>query len=253
MMGQKEALFNYLLRLADNAAILGHRLSEWCGHGPELEEDIAIINTALDLLGHARSLYSYAAEVEGMRKTEDDLAYLREERFYRNALLCELPNGHYGDTIARQFLFDQFNFLLFSELVNSKDETIAAIAAKAIKEIRYHVRRSTEWTVRLGDGTEESHAKIQQSFNEIWAYTGDLFVQDESDKAVIETAIGPDLKKLFPVWKEKVKEVLTEATLQIPEDGWMHSGSKQGLHTEHFGYILAELQYMQRAYPSCEW
>lgn len=253
MMEQKEALFNYLLRLADNAAILGHRLSEWCGHGPELEEDIAIINTALDLLGHARSLYSYAAEVEGTGKTEDDLAYLREERFYRNALLCELPNGHYGDTIARQFLFDQFNFLLFSELVNSKDETIAAIAAKAIKEIRYHLRRSTEWTLRLGDGTDESHNRMQQSFNDVWTYTGDLFVQDESDKAVIDAGIGPDLEKLFSVWKEKVKAVLEEATLQMPEDGWMHSGSKQGRHTEHMGFILAELQYMQRAYPGCEW
>lgn len=253
MMEQKEALFNYLLRLADNAAILGHRLSEWCGHGPELEEDIAIINTSLDLLGHARSIYTYAGEVEGQGKDEDDIAYLREERQYKNALICELPNGHYGDTIARQFLFDQFNFLLFSELVNSKDETIAAIAAKAIKEIRYHLRRSTEWTLRLGDGTEESHNRIQQSFNDVWAYTGDLFIQDESDKAVIETGIGPDLEKLFPVWKEKVSEVLTEATLQTPEYGWMHSGSKQGRHTEHMGYILAELQFVQRAYPGCEW
>lgn len=253
MMEQKEALFNYLLRLADNAAILGHRLSEWCGHGPELEEDIAIINTALDLLGHARSLYTYAGEVEGKGRDEDDLAYLRIEREYRNALICELPNGHYGDTIARQFLFDQFNFLLFSELVNSKDETIAAIAAKAIKEIRYHLRRSTEWTLRLGDGTEDSHNRIQQSLQDVWSYTGDLFAQDENDKTVIEAGIGPDLTKLHSVWKEKVNDVLTEATLQMPEDGWMHSGSKQGRHTEHMGYILAELQYMQRAYPNCEW
>lgn len=253
MMEQKEALFNYLLRLADNSAILGHRLSEWCGHGPELEEDIAIINTALDLLGHARSLYSYAGEVEGKGRTEDDLAYLRIEREYRNALICELPNGHYGDTIARQFLFDQFNFLVFSELVNSNDETVAAIAAKAIKEIRYHLRRSTEWALRLGDGTEESHNKIQESFNNIWAYTGDLFVQDENDKVIIEAGIGPNLEKLYPVWRQKVAEVLTEATLQTPEVGWMHSGSKEGRHTEHMGFILAELQYMQRAYPGCEW
>lgn len=252
-MEQKEALFNYVLRLADNAAILGHRLSEWCGHGPELEEDIAIINTALDLLGHSRSLYSYAGEVEGKGRDEDDLAYLRIEREYRNALICELPNGHYGDTIARQFLFDQFNFLLFSELVNSKDETIAAIAAKAIKEIRYHLRRSTEWTLRLGDGTEESHEKIQQSFNDVWMYTGDLFVQNESDKIMFESGIGPDLEKLYPVWKEKVNEVLKEATLEAPVESWMQSGSKDGRHTEHFGFILAELQYLQRAYPGCEW
>lgn len=252
-MEQKEALFNYLLRLADNAAILGHRLSEWCGHGPELEEDIAIINTALDLLGHARSLYTYAGQVEGKGRTEDDLAYLREERQYQNALICELPNGHYGDTIARQFLFDQFNFLLFSELVNSTDETVSAIASKAVKEIRYHLRRSTEWTLRLGDGTKESHDKIQESFNDVWMFTGDLFVQNESDKVIVEAEIGPDLDEIRSVWKEKVKAVLTEATLEMPEDGWMQSGSKDGRHTEYMGYILAELQYMQRAYPGCEW
>ena len=252
-MEQKEALFNYLLRLGDNAAILGHRLSEWCGHGPELEEDIAIINTSLDLLGHARSIYTYAGEVEGKGKDEDDIAYLREERAYKNALICELPNGHYGDTIARQFLFDQFNFLLFSELVNSSDETVAAIAAKAIKEIRYHLRRSVEWTLRLGDGTEESHNRIQESFDNIWMFTGDLFTQGESDKVIVENGIGPDLDKIYSEWKVKVSEVLTKATLTMPEDTWMQSGSKTGRHTEHMGYILAELQYMQRAYPGCEW
>ena len=252
-MEQKEALFNYLLRLGDNAAILGHRLSEWCGHGPELEEDIAIINTSLDLLGHARSIYTYAGEVEGQGKDEDDIAYLREERQYKNALICELPNGHYGDTIARQFLFDQFNYLLFSELVNSSDETVAAIAAKAVKEIRYHLRRSIEWTLRLGDGTEESHNRIQVSFDNIWMYTGDLFVQDESDIMIVAAGIGPDLEKIYADWKTKVGEVLAEATLTMPEDAWMQSGSKTGRHTEHMGYILAELQYMQRAYPGCEW
>lgn len=252
-MEQKEALYNYLLRLGDNAAILGHRLSEWCGHGPELEEDIAIINTALDLLGHARSIYTYAGQVDGNGKTEDDVAYLRLEREYRNALICELPNGHYGDTIARQFLFDQFNLLVYEQLVNSTDETIAAIAAKAVKEIRYHLRRSTEWTLRLGDGTPESHERIQQSFNDVWMFTGDLFVQDESDRQMIAEGIGPDLDMIYPIWKEKVKAVLDEATLTMPTDGWMQSGSKHGRHTEHFGYILSELQYMQRAYPGCEW
>lgn len=252
-MEQKEGLFNYLLRLADNAAILGHRLSEWCGHGPELEEDIAIINTSLDLLGHARSLYTYAGEVDGKGKTEDDLAYLRQEREYQNALICELPNGHYGDTIARQFLFDQFNYLLFSSLTESKDEQLAAISAKAIKEITYHLRRSKEWTLRLGDGTEESHNKIQESFDNIWAYTGDLFVQNEADEVVVAAGIAPNLDKLKIEWRKRVEEVLSEATLTTPEDGWMHSGSKSGRHTEHMGYILAELQYMQRAYPGCEW
>lgn len=252
-MEKKLALFNYLLRLADNAAILGHKLSEWCGHGPELEEDIAIINTALDLLGQARSFYKYAGEVEGKGRTEDNLAFLRIEREYKNALITELPNGHYGNTIARQYLFDQFNYLLFTELEKSSDETVAAIAAKAIKEIRYHLRRSIEWTLRLGDGTEESHTKIQEAFDDIWAYTGDLFVQDESDAAIIAAGIGPDLKVIKPIWREKVKAVLAEATLTIPEDGWMHSGSKQGRHTEHMGHILSELQYMQRTYPGCEW
>lgn len=252
-MENKEALFNYLLRLGDNSTILGHRLSEWCGHGPELEEDIAIINTALDLLGHARSFYTYAGQVEGKGRTEDDLAYLRKEKEYINALITETPNGHYGDTIARQFLFDQFNYLLFSELVNSKDETIAAIAAKAVKEIRYHLRRSTDWTLRLGDGTEESHDKIQQSFNELWSFTADMFVQDESDDVIIKEGFGPDLSAIYPIWKEKVKEVLTEATLETPEDGWMQSGSKKGRHTEHMGHILTELQYMQRVYPGAEW
>ena len=252
-MEKKKALFNYLLRLADNAAILGHKLSEWCGHGPELEEDIAIINTALDLLGHARSIYTYAGEVEGKGRDEDNIAFLRIEREYKNALICELPNGHYGDTIARQFLFDQFNYLVFSELVNSTDETVSAIAAKAIKEIRYHLRRSTEWTLRLGDGTEESHNRIQESFNDVWSYTGDLFVEDESDGLIVSAGIGPDLKIIRPIWREKVKAVLTEATLTTPEDGWMHSGSKEGRHTEHMGHLLSELQYMQRAYPECEW
>ena len=252
-MEQKEALFQYLLRLGDNAAILGHKLSEWCGHGPELEEDIAIINTSLDLLGHARSLYTYAGEVEGNGRTEDDLAYLREERKYVNALICELPNGHYGDTIARQFLFDQFNFLLFSELVKSSDETLAAIAAKAVKEISYHLRRSTEWVLRLGDGTQESHDKIQESFENLWSYTGDMFVQNEADKVVIGAGIGPELNAIHSVWKEKVQAVLAEATLTKPEGEWMHSGSKNGRHTEHMGHILSELQYMQRAYPGAEW
>jgi ring-1,2-phenylacetyl-CoA epoxidase subunit PaaC len=252
-MDKNTALFNYALRLGDNALILGHRLSEWCGHGPELEEDIALINVSLDLLGQSRSLLTYAGEVEGKGRTEDDLAYLRLEREYTNALLCELPNGHFGDTIARQFLFDVFNQLVFSELLHSKDERLAAIAAKAIKEINYHVRHSADWVLRLGDGTEESHDRIQESFNRLWEYTGDLFVQDAHDRWCVENGIGPDLDTLLPRWKQKVSEVLTEATLAVPADGWMQKGSKTGTHTEHLGFLLAELQYMQRAMPGCEW
>jgi len=252
-MTPTEATFRYALRLGDNALILGHRLSEWCGHGPELEEDIALINVSLDLLGHSRSLLTYAGEVEGKGRTEDDLAYLRLERDYTNALLCEMPNGHFGDTIARQFLFDVFNQLLFKELCHSKDERIAGIAAKAIKEVNYHVRHSTDWVLRLGDGTEESHGRIQESFNRLWEYTGDLFVQDAHDRWCVENGIGPDLDTLLPRWKQKVSEVLTEATLTVPQDGWMQKGSKTGTHTEHLGFLLAELQYMQRAMPGCEW
>ena len=252
-MDTKTALYKYLLRLGDNASILGHRLGEWCGHGPELEEDIAMTNVSLDLMGHARSLYTYAGQVEGQGKTEDDIAFLRQEREYINALLIEQPNGHYGDTIARQFLFDSFNLLLFEALVNSNDETIAGIAAKAVKEIRYHLRRSTEWVLRLGDGTEESHNKIQESFDGIWKFTADLFVQDATDDLIIEAGIGPDLEKLYPEWKGNVKAVLTEATLTLPEDGWMQQGSKEGRHTEFLGHLLSEMQYMQRAYPGCEW
>ncbi len=252
-MEKNTALFRYALRLGDNALILGHRISEWCGHGPELEEDIALINVSLDLLGQSRSLLTYAAEVEGKGRTEDDLAYLRLERDYTNALLCELPNGHFGDTIARQFLFDVFNQLVFSELLHSKDERLAAIAAKAIKEINYHVRHSTDWVLRLGDGTEESHDRIQESFNRLWEYTGDLFVQDDNDRWCVGNGIGPDLEALRPRWKQKVTEVLTEATLAVPADGWMQKGSKTGTHTEHLGFLLTELQYMQRAMPGCEW
>lgn len=248
-----EATFRYALRLGDSALILGHRLSEWCGHGPELEEDIALINVALDLLGHSRSLLTYAGEAEGKGRTEDDLAYMRLEREYTNALLCELPNGHFGDTIARQFLFDVFNQLLFRELCNSKDERLAAIAAKAIKEINYHVRHSTDWVLRLGDGTEESHQRIQESFDRLWEYTGDLFAQDGHDRECIAKGIGPDLDALHPKWRQRVAEVLTEATLTVPSDGWMQKGSKTGTHTEHLGFLLTELQYMQRTMPGCTW
>lgn len=252
-MEKDTAIFRYALRLGDNALILGHRLSEWCGHGPELEEDIALINVALDLLGQSRSLLTYAGQVEGKGRTEDDLAYLRLERDYTNALLCELPNGHFGDTIARQFLFDVFNQLLFKELCNSSDAQLAAIASKAIKEINYHVRHSTDWVLRLGDGTEESHDRIQESFHRLWEYTGDLFAQDGHDRWCVENGIGPDLDTLLPRWKQKVTEVLTEATLTVPSDGWMQKGSKTGTHTEHLGFLLTELQYMQRTMPGCEW
>lgn len=252
-MTEEKALFEYLLRLGDNNLILGHRLSEWCGHGPILEEDIALINISLDLIGQANSLLKYAGEVENDGRDQDDLAYLRIEREYRNALLCELPNGDYGDTIMRQYLYDVYNYYFYLALKSSKDEQLVAIAEKSIKEVAYHRRHSAEWVLRLGDGTEESHERIQNSLNEMWEYTGDLFLMDEVDQVLINNGIVPDLSMIENKWKEEVTAHLKEATLTIPEGDWRNTGGKKGLHTEHLGLILTELQYVQRAYPGCEW
>lgn len=246
-------LFNYLVRLADDRLILGHRISEWCGHGPILEEDIAMTNVALDIVGQARLYYDYAAKIEGAGRTEDDIAYLRTESNYANVLLVERPNGHFGDTLARQFFFDVYHLILQEELLKSTDEHIAAIAGKAIKEVKYHVRHSSEWMVRLGDGTEESHARIQQSVEDIWRFTGELFLSDATDKAIAAAGIGPDPSSLKARWDEKVNKVLADATLTRPTDEWMASGGRQGRHSEQMGYILAELQYLQRAYPGQKW
>jgi ring-1,2-phenylacetyl-CoA epoxidase subunit PaaC len=242
-----------VLRLGDNALVLGHRLSEWCGHGPALEEDMAIINVSLDLLGQCRNLLAYAGRLEGRGRNEDDLAYLRLEKDFTNALICELPNGHYGDTIVRQYLYDQFNFLLWSELVKSTDPELAAIAAKTIKEVTYHLRHSRDWMLRLGDGTTESHGKMQQSLDEVWMFTGDMFATDDSDALIAQNGIGPDMSDLRNRWLDAVRTTVAEATLTMPTGTWMQSGSRVGRHTEHFGYLLTELQYMQRAYPGCEW
>ncbi len=243
----------YTLQIADNALILGHRLSEWCGHGPILEQDIAITNIALDLIGQARSLYQYAAEVEGKGRTEDDLAYLRIGTQFRNTLLVEQPKGNFGTTIVRQFLFDAFHFAFYQELCNSKDETLAAVAKKSLKEVTYHLRFSSEWVIRLGDGTAESHEKMQTALNDLWAYTGELFKASDADQWALENGIGVDLEVVKKFWEEKVSEILKMATLEQPADGWMQTGGKQGRHTEHLGYILAEMQYLQRAYPGQEW
>lgn len=248
-----QAQLSYILRLADNALILGQRLSEWCGHGPILEQDIAITNVALDQIGQARSLYAYAAEVEGKGRTEDDLAYLRKEHEYQNVLLVEQPNENWGQTIMRQFLFDAFNFHLYQGLVNSRDENLAAIAQKSIKEITYHLRFSSEWVIRLGDGTEVSHDKMQAALDALWMYTGELCTPDELDRDMAQAGIAPDLATIRPPYDQKVQDILQEATLRIPENDWMQSGGKQGIHTEYLGYILTELQYMQRAYPGAKW
>jgi ring-1,2-phenylacetyl-CoA epoxidase subunit PaaC len=242
------ALIDYILHLADNSLILGQRNSEWCGHGPVLEQDIAITNISLDLIGQARNFYQHAATLISNGATEDSLAYLRKEREYKNLLLVEQPNGDWAQTILRQYLFSQYQYFLFQQLQNSKDEQIAAIAAKSFKEVAYHLRWSREWVIRLGDGTEESHNRMQKAIDELWRYTGEMFMHADYEK---ETGI--DFNNIKEDWSLKVSEVLAEAALTVPEKIFMQSGGKSGSHTEHLGYILAELQYLQRTYPGCEW
>lgn len=247
------ALFEYTLRLGDDSLIIGHRLSEWCGHGPILEEDIAMTNLSLDFIGQATSLLKYAGEVEGKGRSEDDLAYLRFDREYKNCLLVEQPNGDFGMTMMRQFLFDAYRKLLFERLVHAKDETLAAIAEKSLKETKYHLKHSSEWVIRLGDGTEESNRRIQDSLDTLWRYTSEFFYQDEVDAELIGSGIIPSMDGLEDEWNALVREVLMEATLEIPANNWKQEGGRKGMHSEHLGYILAELQYMQRAYPGLEW
>jgi ring-1,2-phenylacetyl-CoA epoxidase subunit PaaC len=252
-MTKQEALFNYTLRLGDNALIMGHRLSELSSKGPYLEEDIAITNFALDLIGRADALLKYAANVEGKGKTEDDLVFRRSERQFYNNLLHELANVDYAYTIARQLFLSAFDICLYEELLKSKDETIAAIAAKSVKEIKYHLKHSSDWTLRLGDGTEESHKRIQTAVDDLWMYTGELFEMNEVDAILIQEGIAIDLSKINARWKKIVSEVLLEATLTVPLDEYMQTGSRKGVHTENLGFILAEMQYLQRAYPDAKW
>jgi len=252
-MEKQQALFEYCLRLADSNLILAQRLSEWCGHGPVLEEDIALTNFALDLIGHSTAIYQYAAQLEGKGRTEDDLAYLRGEREFKNVLLVEQPNGNFAFTIARQFLFDAFQYFYYQELQKSKDETIAALAQKSFKEITYHLRHSSSWVVRLGDGTEESHDRIQNSVNDLWMFTGDLFDTDEVDTLLVKEGIAVDMKDVKQKWDKHIAEVLNKATLIKPEQNFMQQGSRKGKHTEHLGFILAEMQYLPRTFPGAKW
>jgi ring-1,2-phenylacetyl-CoA epoxidase subunit PaaC len=248
-----QSLINYTLHLADNSLILGQRNSEWCGHGPVLEQDIAITNISLDLIGQARNFYQYAATLIGGDTTEDSLAYLRKEREFKNCLLVEQPNGDWAQTILRQFFFSQYQHLLFQQLQNSKHEQLAAIAEKSLKEVTYHLRWSSEWVIRLGDGTDESHKRMLKAIDELWRYTGELFEAVEYEIWAANDGTGVDISKLKESWMNKVQEVFYEATLLIPPKTFMQTGGKEGRHTEHLGYILTELQYMQRAYPGCEW
>jgi ring-1,2-phenylacetyl-CoA epoxidase subunit PaaC len=245
--------FEYLLRLGDNALILSHRLSEWCGHGPVLEEDLALANVALDLLGQAQFWLGYAGELEGRGRDADALAYRRDVWDFRNVLLVEQPNGDYADTIARQFYFDAWHVLLLAKLTGSTDPRIAEIAEKGLKEVKYHLDRSQLWVVTLGDGTEESHARMQRAINSFWEYTGELFEVDEVEQALAAEGVAPDLTQLAEPWRATVADTLHQATLEMPEAPWIHSGGKKGIHSESLGYILAEMQFLQRAYPEATW
>ncbi|PQB05035.1 1,2-phenylacetyl-CoA epoxidase subunit PaaC [Aureitalea marina] len=245
--------YTYVIGIADNMLILGQRLGELCGHGPNLETDIALTNIALDLFGQVRSYYQYAAQLVGENKSEDDVAFLRREREYLNALLVEQPNTHFGYVIGRQFLFDVFHLLMLKELVKSNDETLRAIAAKGIKEVSYHQRFSGDWLKRLGDGTEESQHKMQEAMNDLLPYTRELFEMTEADTKAFEAGVGVNLGSLYEQYQEIVQEHLEEATLDMPEELYFKSGGKQGIHSEHMGYILTDMQYMQRTYPQMNW
>ncbi|MBT8083879.1 MAG: phenylacetate-CoA oxygenase subunit PaaC [Woeseia sp.] len=252
-VSKDDALLQYVLRLGDNALILGQRLAEEMTHGPELEEELANANFALDYIGQARMFYAYAAELEGKGRDEDFYAFRRDGNEFRNLLLVEQPNGHFGDLIARQFLFESFYELQLNALTRCHDERLAAIAARAEKEIRYHLRHIDQWIIRLGDGTEESHQRIQRSLDDLWRFGGEAFDGDDIDDAFADYFNGPDLAALQSRWKERVASVLSEATLTMPEDAWMDGGGRAGRHTEHFGYLLAEMQFLQRAYPDARW
>lgn len=249
----KEDLLQYTLRLGDNALILGQRLGEWCGHGPILEQDIALSNMALDQLGQARLLMQYAAEQKGENFTEDKVAFFRDITEYHNCLIVELENGDWGRTIARQFLFDTFNYYFYTALLRSSNERLREVAHKAIKEIAYHAQWSAEWLIRLGDGTEESHRRAQDAINDLWEWTGEMFTMDAVDEAMVEAGIGVDLNDVKANWDQKVDQILDMATLNRPEDGWFQSGGKQGEHSEYLGFVLAEMQHLPRMYPEAEW
>ena len=245
---------NYLLRLGDNALILSQQLSQLCGKGPALEEDMALTNVALDLLGQTRLWYEYAGELEGAGRDEDKLAYHRDAHDFKNCLLMEQPNGNYADTMVRQFFFDAWHYFLIVGLTRSSDARIAAIAEKSLKEVTYHLRRSGDLIVRLGDGTDVSHAKTQAAVNELWMYSGEVFAYDAVDEAMVAEGVAPAADGLRAQWLAHVAEILGEATLAMPPaDAWMQKGGKQGRHSEHLGYILAEMQFLQRAYPGATW
>jgi ring-1,2-phenylacetyl-CoA epoxidase subunit PaaC len=247
------ALCEWLLRVGDNCLVLGHRLSEWCGHGPALEEDIALANQALDLIGQCQLWLGLAAEIEGKGRTADHLAFRRDAGAFRNVLLVERPNGDFAHTLMRQFLFDAHHFALLTGLETSSDLQVAAIAGKARKEVAYHLERSSDLVIRLGDGTDESHCRLDKALTSLWPYTGELFVDDEVDGPIAAAGIAPLPSSLKPAWDLTVRAVLEEATFSFPQPAWQQKGGRQGVHSEHLGYMLAEMQFLQRAYPDASW
>lgn len=246
-------LLRAILRRADDVLVLGHRVSEWCGHAPLMEEDMALSNMALDLIGQARALYTYAGEVEDVGRDEDVYAYLRDVTAYGNLLLVEQPNGDFARTIVRQLLFSAFIDPYWRQMMRSTDATLAAIAAKAEKESAYHLRHSAEWLIRLGDGTAESHERAQRALDQLWPFTGEIFTTDAGERELIAAGVLVDPASLRDEWRATLAQVATQATLTLPEDGWMQKGGRDGRHSEHLGHLLAELQYMQRAFPGARW
>ena len=248
-----EHTYKFLLRIGDDSLILGQRLAELCGHGPILEEDIALTNISLDLIGQATNIYTYAAQLEGKGRDADALAFLRLEHQYLNAILVEQPNGNFADTLVRQFFFDVYRKLLFEQLLTSTDKQVAAIAEKSLKETRYHLKHSSEWVIRLGDGTEQSKERAQFAILDLWRYTDELFYMDETEMQLAKAGVIPNLKDLKPLWMEQVLSVLNLATLTLPENQGFFGAGRQGRHSEYMGFLLAQLQYMQRVYPNMQW
>lgn len=248
-----EHTYKFLLRLGDDSLILGQRLAELCGHGPILEEDIALTNISLDLIGQATNIYTYAAALEGKESDADALAFLRLEHQYLNVVLVEQPNGNFADTLVRQFFFDVYRKLLFEQLLTSTDKQLAAIAEKSLKETRYHLKHSSEWVIRLGDGTELSKERVQFAILDLWRYTDELFYMDETELQLVNAGVIPNLKELKSHWMDQVLLVLNQATLNIPDNQGYFGAGRQGRHSEHMGFLLAQLQYMQRAYPNMQW
>jgi ring-1,2-phenylacetyl-CoA epoxidase subunit PaaC len=246
-------IFEYALRIGDTGLVLSQRLGEWCGHGPILEEDIALTNIALDLIGQARNFLTYAAEVENAGRDEDKLAFFRDTREYRNTLLAELPNGDFAQTILRQFFISNFQYYFFEGLKNSSDKMFSALAEKSLKETSYHLRHCSQWVIRLGDGTEESHFRLSNALDELWRYTGDLFSMNATDEYLIEKGIATDLRKVKDSWIKKTSEIFSAARIEVPADMFMITGGIEGKHTEYLGHMLAEMQVLPRSFPGVEW